>query len=110
MRVNKKYNNRYIIKLNDKVVSRRNTRHLYNYCFLRIVKSEKLSKGFGIYHEVDKYYMPYWDKNHFNQTGNYTKKNPDIFKGVQKFEEVSGVKVINFKTTDLVKNITQGRA
>ena len=74
MRVNKKYNNKYIIKLNDKVVSRRNTRHLYNYCFLRIVKSEKLSKGFGIYHEVDKYYMPYWDKNHFNQTGNYTKK------------------------------------
>ena len=110
MRVNKKYNNKYIIKLNDKVVSRRNTRHLYNYCFLRIVKSERLPKGFGIYHEVDKYYMPYWDKNHFNQTGNYTKKNPDIFKGVKKFEKVNGVKVINFKTTDLVKNITQGRA
>ena len=110
MRVNKKYNNKYIIKLNDKVVSRRNTRHLYSYCFLRIVKSERLPKGFGIYHEVDKYYMPYWDKNHFNQTGNYTKKNPDIFKGVKKFEKVNGVKVINFKTTDLVKNITQGIA
>ena len=110
MRVDKKYNNKYVIKVNNKVVSRRNTRHLYNYCFLRIVKSERLPKGFGIYHEVDKYYMPYWDKNHFNQTGNYTKKNPDIFKGVKKFEKVNGVKVINFKTTDLVKNITQGRA
>jgi len=110
MRVDKKYNNKYVIKVNNKVVSRRNTRQFYNYCFLRIVKSERLSKGFGIYHEVDKYYLPYWDKNHFNQTGNYTKKNPDIFKGVQKFEEVDGVKVINFKTTDLVKNITQGRA
>ena len=110
MKVDKKYNNKYVIKLNGKVVSKRNTRQKYNYCFLRVVKSERLLKGFGIYHEVDKYYCPYWDKNHFNETGNYTKKNPSIFKGVQKFEEIDGVKIINFITTDLVKKITQGRA
>ena len=47
MTVDKKYNNKYVIKLNGKVVSRRNTRQKYNYCFLRVVKSERLPKGFG---------------------------------------------------------------
>ena len=33
--------NKYIIKLNDKIISRRNTSRIYNYCWVRVIQRQE---------------------------------------------------------------------
>jgi hypothetical protein len=102
MKVNKEYNNKYIIKLNNKTISKRNTKQKYNYAFVRVIKS---NDNVFIFNEVNSKYDYFWDKNWINANGNFSRKNPCIFKGVQKFNNVDGVNIINLHTTNKVKEI-----
>ena len=106
-KVDKKYNNKYIIKLNGKTLSRRNTRHKYNYCMVRIIKSKK---DIFIFNDVDTKDCWHWGEYWINEKNKYIKSNPILFAQSKKFEKIDDLNyVINFKTTDKLKQFIKGK-
>ena len=108
MRIDKKYNNKYTIKLNGKTLSKRNTRHKYNYCMVAIIKGKK---NIHIFNEVENKEPFYWDTNWVDANNKYIKSNPILFAQSKQFEKIDDLNyVINFKTTNKLKEFIKGRA
>jgi hypothetical protein len=107
MRVNKKYNNKYTIKLNGKTLSKRNTRHKYNYCMVTIVKGKK---NIYINNDVENKEPFYWDRDWVSAKNKYIKSRPILFAQSKQFKKIDDLNyVINFKTTNKLKQFIQGR-
>ena len=101
MRVDKKYNNKYTIKLNGKTLSKRNTRHKYNYCMVAIIKGKK---NIHIFNEVENKEPFYWETNWVDANNKYTKSRPILFAQSKQFKKIDDLNyVINFKTTNKLK-------
>ena len=108
MKVDKKYNNKYTIKLNGKTLSKRNTKHKYNYCMVAIIKGKK---NIHIFNEVENKEPFYWDTNWVGANNKYIKSNPILFAQTKQFEKIDDLNyVINFKTTNKLKEFIKGRA
>jgi hypothetical protein len=108
MRVDKKYNNKYTIKLNGKTLSKRNTRHKYNYCMIAIIKGKK---NIHIFNEVENKEPFYWDTNWVGANDKYIKSNPILFAQSKQFEKIDNLNyVINFKTTNKLKEFIKERS
>ena len=106
-KVNKKYNNKYTIKLNGKTLSKRNTRHKYNYCMVRIIKGKN---DIFIFNDVEDKEPFYWGENWVNCKNKYIENRPILFAQSKQFEKIDDFNyVINFKTTDKLKQFIKGR-
>ena len=99
--------NKYTIKLNGKTLSKRNTRHKYNYCMVRIIKGKN---DIFIFNDVDEKEPIYWGKNWVNCKNKYIENRPILFAQSKQFEKIDDFNyVINFKTTDKLKQFIKGR-